>query len=84
MEERKQIEGDENIEIFANGESFNLEKGTSLPDFLESLNLDIDRVVVELNKGALSPTEAMTIELRRGDILEIVKIVAGGGIESSS
>ncbi|AWT59811.1 MAG: hypothetical protein DF168_01006 [Candidatus Moanabacter tarae] len=78
MGKREQIEGSDHIEIFANGESFNLEKGTLLPDFIESLNLDLDRVIVELNKGALSPTEATNIELKRGDILEIVRIVAGG------
>ncbi len=84
MEELEEREGDEHIKILANGKSFNLEKGTLLPEFIESLNLDIDRVVVELNKGALSPTQATDIELKRGDILEIVKIVAGGTASRSS
>ena len=80
MKERNRMGIEEQIEISANGESFNLEKGTPLPDFLESLNLDLDRVIVELNKEALSPTEATTVKLSGGDVLEIVKIVAGGRV----
>ncbi len=66
------------IEITANAEAFQLEPGTSLPDFLDSLNLDIDRVVIELNEEALSPSEARSVRLSGGEALEIVKVVSGG------
>jgi len=64
--------------IIANGDSFELENGTTLPRFVESLNLALTRVVVEHNGNALSPSDAQNCVLRDGDQLEIVRIVAGG------
>lgn len=64
--------------ITANGKSFDLEPGTALPDFLESICHQIGLVIVERNQKALSPSEAADIILEDGDTLEIVKIVAGG------
>jgi thiamine biosynthesis protein ThiS len=64
--------------ITANGKSFDLETGTQLPDFLESIGHRVGLVIVERNKKALSPSEAANVTLENGDSLEIVKIVAGG------
>ena len=66
------------MKIKANGQDFELETGTSLPDFLESIGLKVGLVVVERNKQALSPSEAKHVTLENHDTLEIVKIVAGG------
>ena len=49
-----------------------------MPDFVDSLDLDMDRVVVERNGQALTPEEARRTHLADGDRLEIVRIVAGG------
>lgn len=64
--------------IHANGQSFELETGTSLPAFLESIGHKVGLVIVERNKQALSPSEATDVTLEDGDSLEIVRIVAGG------
>lgn len=64
--------------ITANGNKFDLEPGTPLPAFLESINLTVGLVIVERNKQALSPSETADVVLEDGDTLEIVKIVAGG------
>lgn len=68
----------EKIEITANGEAFTLEANTTLPKFLDSIELAPERVVVERNQVALTPSEAKGTVLTHGDTLEIVRIVAGG------
>lgn len=66
------------ISITANGKSYEVDHGDSLVEFLNSLGLHPDRVVVERNRSALTPSEARRMILREGDDLEIVRIVAGG------
>lgn len=66
------------IKVIANGRSFSPPAKVSLPDFVDSLSLNMDRVVVERNGQALTPEEARRILLADGDRLEIVRIVAGG------
>ncbi len=66
------------MKITANGKPFELEAETSLPCFLESIGHKVGLVVVERNKEALSPSEMANVILEDRDILEIVKIVAGG------
>ena len=65
-------------QIVANGKTFNVREGISLPQFLESINLSIKNVVVERNRIALSPMDAKNTLIEDGDSLEIVRIVAGG------
>ena len=66
------------MNISANGKNFELESGTKLPEFLNSIGHKVGLVIVERNKQALSPSEASQVTLEEGDSLEIVKIVAGG------
>lgn len=66
------------MKITANGQSFDIPPGSRLPDFLDSINQKPGMVVIERNKQALSPSEALKVELQEGDSLEIVRIVAGG------
>jgi thiamine biosynthesis protein ThiS len=66
------------IQIRANGEVFSIDSDSGLPEFLQSQELRLDRVVVELNTTALSRKEASDVILKDGDSLEIVRIVAGG------
>lgn len=66
------------INISANGKIYEILPGVLLTDFLNKINLNIDRVVVELNLEALTPNEAKKTKLEDGDSLEIVRIVAGG------
>lgn len=64
--------------ITANGESYEVQPGTTLVAFLESRGLKASRVVVERNGQALTPAAVRETTLERGDRLEIVRIVAGG------
>ena len=66
------------INITANGETFSLAPGTALPDFLAERGQAPERVVVERNGEALTQSEAKAATLENGDVLEIVRIVAGG------
>ena len=64
--------------ITANGRSFTVAEGTPLPDFIRSLDLPPEQVVVEYNGEALSPSESARVALKPGDRLELVRVVAGG------
>ena len=66
------------ITITANGDSFEIHANTTLPKFLDSIGLSAERVVVECNRCALTPSELKKTTLADGDHLEIVRIVAGG------
>lgn len=64
--------------IIANGTSFELASETTLAAFVESRGLALERVFVERNGEALTPSEARETVLQDGDRLEIVRVVAGG------
>jgi len=64
--------------VIANGESIEGEFPCSLEDFLTRQNLLPRSVVVEHNGEAVAPSEFAQRQIRGGDRLEIVKIVAGG------
>lgn len=66
------------ISIVANGQPVKVVFNTALPSFLESQQLQRDRVVVEYNGHAITPQAIDKILLKDGDVLEIVRIVAGG------
>jgi len=66
------------IHITANGETFDLADNTALPDFLAERGQAPERVVVERNGEALTQSETKAATLADGDVLEIVRIVAGG------
>ncbi len=66
------------VRITANGESHTVAAGTTLAHFLGTLDLPLQRVVVERNRKALAPSESPGIVLENGDRLEIVRIAAGG------
>jgi thiamine biosynthesis protein ThiS len=64
--------------ITANGKSIEAELPCSLEQFLTAQNLLPRSVVVEHNGEAVAPSEFPERQLKAGDRLEIVKIVAGG------
>jgi thiamine biosynthesis protein ThiS len=64
--------------VIANGANVAAELPCTLEAFLRSRNLLPRSVVVELNNEAVAPSEFSRRELRDGDRLEIVRIVAGG------
>jgi len=64
--------------IVVNGEPREIRAGLALPDFLAQLGLRPGSVVVERNGTALAPSEMRAVTLVDGDVLEIVRAVAGG------
>jgi len=69
---------DKSISITANGDSITVHTGCTLTEFLTSKELQLEHVVVERNRKALSKSEAGSTVLENEDVLEIVRIVAGG------
>jgi thiamine biosynthesis protein ThiS len=64
--------------VIANGKPVAAEVPCSLEKFLLAQNLLPRSVVVEHNGEAVAPSEFSRRQVRAGDRLEIVKIVAGG------
>jgi thiamine biosynthesis protein ThiS len=67
-----------NAFVVANGKTIELKLPCSIEAFLITQELLPRSVVVEHNGEAVAPSEFSHRELRPGDKLEIVKIVAGG------
>ncbi|MGJ3243491.1 MAG: sulfur carrier protein ThiS [Opitutales bacterium] len=70
--------GSRSISLHANGQTYALPAGTTLPAFLQDQGLAVERVVIERNGAPLTQAEARATVLEDGDRLEIVRIVAGG------
>jgi thiamine biosynthesis protein ThiS len=68
----------QNQTIIANAREVRTSLPCSLEDFLLAQKLLPRSVVVEHNGEAVAPSEFSRRQLRAGDRLEIVKIVAGG------
>lgn len=64
--------------VIANGREVQAQLPCSLEEFLVAQQLLPRSVVVELNGEAVAPSEFAGRQVRAGDRLEIVKIVAGG------
>jgi len=67
-----------NGSVIANGQSVEAAVPCSIEEFLVGRGLLPRSVVVELNGEAVAPSQFSRKEIRHGDRLEIVKIVAGG------
>jgi thiamine biosynthesis protein ThiS len=68
----------DNPTIIANAQEVCASVPCSIKEFLLAQNLLPRSVVVEHNGEAVAPSEFSRRQLRAGDRLEIVKIVAGG------
>ncbi len=64
--------------VIANGQRVETRLPCSIEQFLLGRNLLPRSVVVEHNGEAVAPSEFTRRQVRAGDRLEIVKIVAGG------
>jgi len=65
-------------QVTANGRMVEAKLPCSIEDFLVAQKLLPRSVVVEHNGEAVAPSEFPRRQLKAGDRLEIVKIVAGG------
>ena len=66
------------MRLTVNGTEREVADGTSLPQLVEDLGLKVGSVVVELNGTALLRSEVEGAALADGDVLELVRAVAGG------
>jgi sulfur carrier protein len=66
------------MQVTVNGEAREVAHGTSVVALLQSLGLQVGSVVVEHNGTALLRSEVISATLAEGDVLELVRAVAGG------
>ncbi len=64
--------------LTVNGAPHDVPAGTTMTGLLEALGLQVGSVVVEHNGTALLRSEVLTAVLADGDVLELVRAVAGG------
>lgn len=70
---------DTRIEILINGEKRELPAGWTMKELLEDLELNRQRVAVELNREILEREKWDVTEIKDDDAIEIVHFVGGGG-----
>jgi thiamine biosynthesis protein ThiS len=66
------------INLQVNGKSVELERPTALMAYLEKLGVDPRAVAVEHNGTILERAAYVSITLKEGDTVEIVRMVGGG------
>ena len=66
------------MEITVNGETKVLEKQMNVGEYLESLGIDPETVVIERNLDILSRDDHSSTMIDEGDNLEIIRMVDGG------
>jgi sulfur carrier protein len=71
------------LRILVNGEVKECEEGISLSDLIELLELQPQRIAVELNREVVRRADWKSTVLRNEDRLEIVHFVGGGSGFSS-
>jgi thiamine biosynthesis protein ThiS len=67
-----------NIRIVVNGDEREFGAGRSIADLLAELGLHPRMVVVEHNRAIMDRTRLADVEVRAGDVLELVHFVGGG------
>ncbi len=66
------------MQIIINGEEKTISNNTTLTALLNELNIDAQRVAVELNMNIVEKGEYAQRVLKDGDTLEIISFVGGG------
>ena len=66
------------MRLTVNGDARDVADGTTLSALLTDLGLQVGSVVVEHNGTALLRSEVLSAQLADGDVLELVRAVAGG------
>lgn len=66
------------IDIVINGETRSVPEGSSVTDLLRALEIDPERVAIEMDREILKRERWPETELRPGVRLEIVQFVGGG------
>ncbi len=66
------------MKIKLNGEIKEYRDQLTVQELLQRLNLQPERVVVEINRIILSPETHNVTKLKTGDTIELVQFVGGG------
>ncbi len=66
------------MQVTVNGAAREIADGMLLTALVEDLGLVVGSVVVELNGTALLRSEVRSVTLGSGDVVELVRAVAGG------
>jgi sulfur carrier protein len=66
------------MEITVNGTAKDVPEGLSLLALIETLQLNPDTTIVELNRSVVEKKTYPALTLSPGDKLELVRIVGGG------
>ena len=66
------------MRVTVNGAVRDVADGTTVVQLVEGLGLHVGSVVVEHNGTALLRSEVVAASLAEGDVVELVKAVAGG------
>ena len=69
------------MELLVNGEKRTIPDGTTVSQLLETLKVQPERVVVEVNLTILKRAEHPATVLKEGDTVEIVHFVGGGALD---
>lgn len=64
--------------ITVNGKPFETAEGKNILQLIELLNLDINRVVVELNREIIPRSSFSKVTLKSDDKVEVLNFVGGG------
>ena len=68
------------MQITINGEKKTIDNNTTLAALLNELNIDAQRVAVELNRNIINKSDYSKTILKENDSLEIVSFIGGGKI----
>jgi sulfur carrier protein len=66
------------MQITCNGETKNIDPGTTLVALIKNLNLNPDTVVAECDGRIIKREEYDTLVLTEDNIIELVRFVGGG------
>lgn len=64
--------------MIINGKKTDLPTGISITELLRQLNLDRDKIVIEVNSELISKDQYASILLKQDDQVEIISFVGGG------
>jgi len=66
------------VRVTVNGRPHEVEPGTTLLEFLQSRAIDVRGVAVARNEEIVPRASLGEVRLDDGDVLEVIRVVAGG------
>jgi thiamine biosynthesis protein ThiS len=66
------------MQVFVNGDPFEIETGASVADLVSKLTGDPRGIAIELNREIVPKSQHADTSLNEGDRLEVVQFVGGG------